>query len=67
MGRNCRARSLVRTKGFGGKTESWLLIKHRDEYSQEGYDANDHDVSVASGRSLAEIASQGELDRSSSE
>ena len=49
--------ALVRTKGFGGR-ESWLLIKHRDEYSQEGYDANDYDSSAVSGRSLAQIASQ---------
>jgi bifunctional non-homologous end joining protein LigD len=49
--------ALVRTKGFGGR-ESWLLIKHRDEYSQEGYDANDYDFSAVSGRSLAQIASQ---------
>ena len=48
--------ALVRTKGFGGR-ESWLMIKHRDEYSQEGYDANDYDFSAVSGRSLAQIAS----------
>ena len=57
--------ALVRTKGFGGK-ESWLLIKHRDEYSQEGYDANDYDFSAVSGRSLAQIASQVESDGPSS-
>ena len=48
--------ALVRTKGFGGR-ESWLLIKHRDEHSKEGYDANDYDFSAVSGRSLAQIAS----------
>ncbi len=52
--------ALVRTAGFGGK-ESWLLIKHRDEHSQTGYDANDYDSSAASNRSLAQIASQDEL------
>jgi len=52
---------LVRTKGFGGK-ESWLLVKHKDEYSTLSYDANDYDVSAASGRSFSQIASQGELD-----
>ena len=52
---------LVRMKGdkFGGKRTNWLLIKHRDE------DANDEEdgggvptieTSVASGRTLAEIA-----------
>jgi bifunctional non-homologous end joining protein LigD len=52
--------ALVRTAGFGGK-ESWLLIKHRDEYSQKGYDANDYDFSAVSNRSLAQIDSQDEL------
>jgi bifunctional non-homologous end joining protein LigD len=46
--------ALIRTKGFGGK-ESWLLIKHRDQYSKEGYDANDYDFSAISNRSIAEI------------
>ncbi|HKM76462.1 MAG TPA: DNA polymerase ligase N-terminal domain-containing protein [Candidatus Bathyarchaeia archaeon] len=46
--------ALVRTAGFGGK-ESWLLIKHRDEYSKTGYDANDYDFSAVSNRSLAQI------------
>jgi len=47
--------ALVRTAGFGGK-ESWLLIKHRDEYCKTGYDANDYDFSAASNRSLTQIA-----------
>ncbi len=50
--------ALVRTAGFGGKKETWLLIKHRDEHSEEGYDANDYDFSAVSGRSLAQIAAQ---------
>ncbi len=51
---------LVRMKGdrFGGKRTNWLLIKHRDEFAVE--DAGDailvEDRSVASGRSMAEIA-----------
>ncbi len=49
--------ALVRTRGFG-KKESWLLIKHRDEYAQPGYDANDYDFSATSNRTLAEIAAQ---------
>ncbi len=48
--------ALVRTKGFGGSKESWLLIKHRDKFSKAGYDANDYDVSAVSGRSISEIA-----------
>jgi bifunctional non-homologous end joining protein LigD len=47
--------ALVRTAGFRGK-ESWLLIKHRDGYSKNGYDANDYDFSAASNRSLTQIA-----------
>jgi bifunctional non-homologous end joining protein LigD len=50
--------ALVRTMGIGGK-ESWLLIKHRDEFSEEGFDANDYDFSAVSNRSLAQIASGG--------
>src|ERR1700723_1284791 len=43
----------------GGKRTNWLLIKHRDEYAKEG-NANkilEGDKSVASGRSMAQIAS----------
>ncbi len=49
--------ALVRTRGFG-KKETWLLIKHHDEYAQPGYDANDYDFSAVSNRTLAEIAAQ---------
>jgi len=49
--------ALVRTKGFGGK-ESWLLIKHRDQYSKEGYDANEFDSSAVSGRTIGQIAGE---------
>ena len=46
--------ALVKTKNFGPKN-SWLLIKHQDEYVQRGYDANAHDTSAVSGRSIKEI------------
>jgi bifunctional non-homologous end joining protein LigD len=49
--------ALVRTKGFGGKV-SWLLIKHRDRYSKDGYDAKDYDYSAISKKSIEEIAGQ---------
>jgi bifunctional non-homologous end joining protein LigD len=42
----------------GGKRTNWLLIKHRDEFAREG-EANsilDEDRSVASGRTISEIA-----------
>jgi bifunctional non-homologous end joining protein LigD len=42
----------------GGKRTNWLLIKHRDDYAREGKANNvlDADESVASGRTMAEIA-----------
>ena len=43
----------------GGRRTNWLLIKHRDEFAREGIDdaVSDDDRSVASGRTMAEIAS----------
>lgn len=52
--------ALIRTAGFRGK-ESWLLIKHNDEYSRQGYDAKDYDFSAVSNRTLAQIAGQTEI------
>ena len=49
--------ALLRTAGFRGKV-SWLLIKHVDEHSKEGYDAKDYDFSASTNRNLAEIAGQ---------
>lgn len=42
----------------GGKRTNWLLIKHRDEFAREGKanDILDEDRSVASGRTMEEIA-----------
>ncbi len=42
----------------GGKRTNWLLIKHRDEYAQPGSDEAvlENDRSVASGRTLKDIA-----------
>jgi bifunctional non-homologous end joining protein LigD len=52
--------ALVRTKGFGNsKAESWLLIKHRDEFVKKGYDAVDYDFSAVTNRSIAQIAKDG--------
>jgi bifunctional non-homologous end joining protein LigD len=51
---------LVRMKGdrYGGKRTNWLLIKHRDEFVREGKanDVLEEDRSVASGRTMAQIA-----------
>ena len=42
----------------GGKRTNWLLIKHRDDFAREGKANNilDEDRSVASGRSMEQIA-----------
>ncbi|WP_315775908.1 MULTISPECIES: DNA ligase D [unclassified Bradyrhizobium] len=42
----------------GGKRTNWLLIKHRDEFAKEGEanDILDADKSVASGRTMEQIA-----------
>jgi bifunctional non-homologous end joining protein LigD len=50
--------ALVRTAGIAGR-ESWLLIKHRDQFALDGYDAKDFDFSAESNRSLADIAATG--------
>ena len=49
--------ALVKTKGFppGNSKDAWLLIKHKDEYCKEGFDAKDFDVSAVSKKSLKEI------------
>jgi len=48
----------MRRDRTGGKRTNWLLIKHRDEYAREGKKNNilDEDRSVASGRTMAQIA-----------
>ena len=49
---------LVRTKQDSRRKANWLLIKHRDEGALEGdVGPTDDDHSVASGRTLTEIAS----------
>ncbi len=48
----------MRNDRTGGKRTNWLLIKHRDEYAKEGADNDilEEDKSVASGRSMEQIA-----------
>lgn len=46
--------AMVKTRGWGPKN-SWLLIKHKDDFVQEGYDANDYDFSARSKKTLEEI------------
>jgi bifunctional non-homologous end joining protein LigD len=46
---------LVRRRpGRGGKDE-WLLLHKRDEYASEGWDAEDHPLSVLSGRTNDDV------------
>jgi bifunctional non-homologous end joining protein LigD len=48
----------MRNDRTGGKRTNWLLIKHRDEFAKDGTANNilEEDQSVASGRSMDEIA-----------
>lgn len=43
--------ALVKTKGFAGKN-AWLLIKHRDEFIKDGFDAKDSIKSIVSDKVL---------------
>jgi bifunctional non-homologous end joining protein LigD len=51
--------ALIKIKGHrpGSKGTEWLLIKKHDDHVVEGYDIDDHEESVLSKRSLAQIAS----------
>ena len=51
-----------RGRRYGGSSDgdkNWLLIKKRDDAVVEKYEASEHEVSVKTGRSLAEIAADG--------
>jgi len=50
--------ALIKMRGRrpGSKGNEWLMIKKHDDHVVEGYDAEDIDESVLSGRSMAEIA-----------
>ena len=50
----------MRSRRPGSKGTEWLLIKKRDAAAQPGFDIDALDVSVTSGRSLAEIAGDAE-------
>ena len=46
----------IKSRRPDSKGTEWLLIKHRDEYVQEGYDIDQYDWSVLTKRSLKQIA-----------
>jgi len=46
----------MKSRRPGTKGNEWLLIKHRDEFVQPGYDIDKYDYSVLTQRSLNEIA-----------
>jgi bifunctional non-homologous end joining protein LigD len=50
--------ALVKMKGRrpGSKGNEWLMIKKHDQYEVEGYNIDELDESVLTGRSMAEIA-----------
>jgi len=47
--------ALVKIKGWSGRDNSWLLVKHQDQYSKEGFEAKDFPKSVVSGKTLDQI------------
>lgn len=47
--------ALIKTKNFGPKN-AWLLIKHKDKYIKENYDASAFDFSAISGKSIKDIS-----------
>jgi bifunctional non-homologous end joining protein LigD len=47
--------ALVRMASKGEGKPQWLVIKHRDSDAEPGWDINDHDTSVATGRTMDEI------------
>lgn len=50
--------ALIKTRGFGPKN-SWLLIKHKDKFAKEGFDAHSIDTSVVSKKTIVAIAAEG--------
>lgn len=50
---------LVRLKGKKASGKEWLLIKHKDEYAQPGFDVTDEfNTSVVTGRTMDKIAKE---------
>lgn len=49
--------ALVKTRGFGGK-ESWLMIKHQDDFVKKDYDAKDYAFSAKTKQTIEEIENE---------
>jgi bifunctional non-homologous end joining protein LigD len=46
----------MKSRRPGSKGTEWLMIKKHDEYVVQGFDAEDYDTSVISGKTMAQIA-----------
>lgn len=46
--------ALVKTKGFAGPN-AWLLIKHKDRFAKEGYDAKDFPKSAKTAKTIEDL------------
>ncbi len=55
-GEKLRGRFAIIRRGRGGDREQWLLIHKRDDHAVDGWDAEDHLVSVRTGRTNDEVA-----------
>ena len=51
----------IKSRRPGSKGTEWLLIKHRDDYVQPGYDIDKYDYSVLTKRTLDQIAGRRRL------
>lgn len=48
--------ALVKTRGFGGRENAWLLVKHKDEFVKVGFEAKEFVTSTRSGKDLEQFA-----------
>lgn len=46
----------IKSRRPGSKGTEWLMIKKQDEYAEAGFDAEQYDTSVLSGKTMAQIA-----------
>ena len=53
----------IRSRRPGSKGTEWLLIKKHDDYAVPGFDINQYDTSVLTGRTMAQIGGDQESDQ----